>query len=362
MVNHPDEGTLRAWIDGEAPESAQIEAHLGECATCRDDAAVMRENAGLAGDAIRQLAPVGARPRLRVVETPPARRSSSRWRVAAAGLAAALALGVVVGTSDGRTAAASFLAQFRSQSIQPITIDPNAIGGSPLGQLGRLGTVSGDHSPRPETVGSLADLSAKVGFAVRQPNPTTLPSGLPATPVYRVIPAHELRFTFDEAKARAYFAEIGRSNVVVPPKFNGASLVVSVPAAAVLQYGSPNGQSDPRSVKALLIGQSGEITAGTEGNVTLDEMRDFLLGLPGLPPDVVRQLRDVRDWRTTLPLPIPADQVSSQQTTVAGGPGLLLVERHGLGNALVWQGGGRVNGVAGTFDAGQLQRVADSLR
>ncbi len=362
MISCPEEGTLRAWIDGEAPDQAQVGAHLDGCATCRDDVAALRANAEHAGGAVGLLAPVATRPPLRIVEAPP-RRAASRWRVAAAGLAAAVALGVVVGTSDGRIAAASFLAQFRSQTIQPITIDPSSLtGGSPLAQLGRLGTVSGQNGPAPVTVASAAEASTRVGFTVKLPAAAALPSGLPTTPVYRVIPAHELRFTFDEAKARAYFAEIGRSNIVLPPKFNGATLVVSVPAVAALQYGSPNGQNDPRNVKALIVGQAREITAGTEGGVTLDELRDFLLGLPGLPPDAVRQLRDVRDWRTTLPIPIPAEQMSSAQTTVAGGPGLLLTERHGLGSAVIWQRDGQVNGVAGTFAGAELQRVADSLR
>lgn len=303
----------------------------------------------------------GERPRLRVVD-PPARRPSTRGRrFVAAGVSAALLLGVVLGTSDGRTAAASFLAQFRSRTIQPIVVDPSSLGGgSPLDQLERLGAVTTEKGPRPVAVGSLAEASALVGFLVRQPDVATLPAGLPATPSYRVIPAHEARFTFVESKARQYFADVGRPNVALPPKFNGAALVVSAPAAAVLLYGTV--PSDARSTRALLVGQSREITAGTEGSVSLDEMRDFLLSLPGLPPDLARQLRDIGDWRTTLPLPIPADQMTSSRTTVAGAPGLLLTERHGLGSALIWQRGAQVTGVAGTFGAAELQRVAESLR
>ena len=36
-MQHPDEGTIHAWIDGQlsADEGAALEAHAGECAECR---------------------------------------------------------------------------------------------------------------------------------------------------------------------------------------------------------------------------------------------------------------------------------------------------------------------------------------
>ena len=130
---------------------------------------------------------------------------------------------------------------------------------------------------------------------------------------------------------------------------------MAVPAAALLQYSGANGAQ-------LLIGQARELAVGAEGPVTLEEMRDFLLGLPGLPPETVRQLRAIQDWRNTLPIPVPADAVSWQGTTVAGGQGLLLADQAGVGSAVLWQRDGRVYGVAGTPRPTEIQRVANSLR
>jgi len=49
-MSHVDEGTLHAYLDGELPsvERAALEAHLADCATCREnltDERALRERA-----------------------------------------------------------------------------------------------------------------------------------------------------------------------------------------------------------------------------------------------------------------------------------------------------------------------------
>lgn len=282
-----------------------------------------------------------------------------RWRVALGGLAAAIALIFLFGTPAGRTATAQFLAQFRSQRFAVVTIDPGQAG-SGIAQLERLGTVRGldqvDRTQALTVVDTAAAAGERVGFPVKLPDPATLPNSVAQTPKIQVAAAHEVRFTFDQAKARAYFDSINRPDVSLPDKFHGATLVVAVPAAAVLHYRGNDGDT------GLVIGQSRELTVGVEGGVTLDELREFLLGLPGLSPETVRQLRAIEDWRNTLPIPVPSQQINWQQTTIAGGPGLILADNTGLGSGAIWQREGRVYGVAGPLTAREIQRVADHLR
>jgi hypothetical protein len=280
-----------------------------------------------------------------------------RWRVAVAGLAAALALTFFVGTDQGRTATAQFLAQFRSQRFAVVTIEPGRER-SYLAQLGNLGTVEGGHRSRNsvETLASVAEASQRVGFPVKQPDPATILDGVDPTPTVQVWAPSDFRFTLDRDKALAYFRANGQPDLQVPERYHGASLVVSIPPAAFLQY------TGPGTNRVLMVGQARELEVGVEGNVTLAELRDFLLGLPGLSPETARQLRAIEDWRSTLPIPVPADQVGWQQTTIAGGPGLLLADNSGIGSGAIWQRDGRVYGVAGTARATEIQRVADSLR
>jgi hypothetical protein len=296
-------------------------------------------------------------------------RVSTPWRIAASGLAAALLLTLVVAFNpDAQTAAASLLAQFRPQQVTALEITPQSQAEimKTLNALGNLGTVkTPSGSARPEaplrsveqsakTV-TLAEASQSVGFPVETPDPATLPAGMDKTPRVQVTSASQVRFTFDKNKARTYFQSSGHPEVSMPDKFDGATLVVSIPSAALLHYGGAS------SKEALIVGQAGQLVVDVEGKVSLPEMRDFLLTLPGLSPSVVNQLKNISAWNQTLPVPVPVDQVNWQSTSFNGHQGLLLNDNSGIGSAAIWYEGGHMYGVAGSFKANELKRIADSL-
>ena len=289
-----------------------------------------------------------------------------RWRVAMVGLAAVLLLMLVLGTPQGRGAAAEFLAQFRGERLAAVSLSTDQIANieQTLSELQHLGTISGiETAPEPHAVASVAEASRFVGFPVFEPDPATLPEGISGTPTeVRVMPAHQVQFTLDLDQARTYYQSIGQRDVTLPERFDGASLVVNTPPAVLLEYRSDDAQADTPFGFGLVIGQAGLVTAGAEGDVTLEELREFLLGLPGLSPETVRQLHAIDDWQTTLPVPIPVEQIHWERATIAGSPGLLLNDNTGLGSAAIWQRDGRIFGIAGAMKARELQRVAESLR
>jgi hypothetical protein len=252
--------------------------------------------------------------------------------------------------------AAQFLAQFRSQRFTPIAIDADRPGAT-FGELGRLGRIHGSGvSSRSERAARIGDAIQQVGFVPRVPDQSALPAGLETTPVVQVVPASEVRFTFDRAKAREYFDRTGHPDLVLPEKFDGASLVMQAPAAVLLEYRSTDNR------RGLMVAQTRQLSMGAEGNATLDELRDFMLSLPSMPPETARQLRAIPDWRDALPIPIPADRVNWRDVTIGGGPGLLLTDSMGLGSAAIWQRGDRVFGIFGSVATDDPERVANSLR
>jgi hypothetical protein len=387
----PDTGFWRAWLD----EAGQPEAtqHLQTCAACEAQVELLRRNASQASAALDLLAApqalsafdvATARQQLARHPEEERRGSSLRlarnamrslaalgmtggWRVAAGGLAAAVVLSVGLAVSpDGRALASQFLAQFRSQQVTAIPITPQSQAEiqRTIRQLSNYGLVKAPsyvrtgRSDSQNTVGSVAEASQRVGFALKTPDPASLPPGLSPTPRIQVMPADEVRFTFDAAKARAYFQATGHPEVNLPDRFDGTSLVVAMPPAALFQYGQGGSRA------ALVIGQAGELQVGVDSprNVSLEELRDFLLGLPGIPADTAAQLRSITDWRTTLPIPIPTDQVNWRSASFGGHPGLLLNDNSGAASAAVWQADGHLYGLAGPLKATDLQRVAASLR
>lgn len=51
--------------------------------------------------------------------------------------------------------------------------------------------------------------------------------------------------------------------------------------------------------------------------------------MPGLPPDLVRQLKSIEDWRNTVVVPVVNGK--SREVTVQGEKGLLISEDNGAG-------------------------------
>ncbi|HSR28592.1 MAG TPA: hypothetical protein VLR51_09055, partial [Actinomycetes bacterium] len=128
-----------------------------------------------------------------------------------------------------------------------------------------------------------------------------------------------------------------------------------VPAAVVQQFAGRDGGP------ALVVGKAGTLGLATEGGASLEELREVVLGLPDLPAETVAQLRAIGDWRTTLPLPVPSDQVRSSPATVDGAEALSFADETGRLHALLWQRGGHIWGVAGVIDSDEALGVADSL-
>ncbi len=415
----PDVGRWRAWLDEEVADAdsesdssststSESATHLAACTSCQRLVRDLRHTRDLTALALGGLAPprlpaaaevAAARARLAAPRAPaptapvtpltptPTRPSQEekvpvtsspmtsspmtsspmtsprlfrRWRLAAGSAAAALAVFAVALTPQGQALASQVLGQFRSQQLTVVEVSPQSQQAiqRALQTLSNFGTVEnpgalGKRNEANQPSVSLAEASQRVGFPVTEPS--ALPAGVDKTPKVQVFPGAQMRFKFEAAKARAYLQSQGQAGVAIPQKFDGATLVVGIPTAAMLQYQA----SGTASREALVVVEAGEVTVGAEGNATLAEMRDFLLGLPGLPKETVDQIRAISDWQNTLPIPVPTDQVNWEKTTVQGHPGLLLRDNSGIGSAAILQANGHLYGFAGSLKADDLLNVAN---
>jgi hypothetical protein len=100
-MQHPDEGTIHAWLDGElsSDEAAELEAHVAECQVC---AAAVAEARGYVAASSRIVSALDAVPGNVIPEARPRRRwySSTQLRAAAAVIIVAGASLLVVRQTD----------------------------------------------------------------------------------------------------------------------------------------------------------------------------------------------------------------------------------------------------------------------
>jgi hypothetical protein len=417
----PDLGALRASLDDPDGAPAAARDHARACPSCSDALAELQRNAELAALAVALTGPSAppapaqveaalarfeqrrARPAATraataaaaqpspsspfgraperegsphrdsaggAVHTPPvplARRRLARLGARTRGIAAALLAAVVltglVATPAGRATASSFLAQFRSQRFQVLSLDPSQSSQieDVVAELVDTGVFSGNALQgsgfaEPRAADDRAEASRMAGFAVPVIDPAALPRGIERTPQRILVsPAREARLTFDRDRALAYLRAHGRPDARLPERYDGAQLVVQLPAVVVQAFAGRDGGP------ALLVGKAGLLGLGTEGGASLEELREVVLDLPGLPAETVAQLRAIGDWRSTLPLPVPTDEVRWNPTTIEGTEAIDFADPTGRLHALLWQRDDHIWGVAGVVSSDEARHVAGRL-
>jgi hypothetical protein len=313
---------------------------------------------------------------------------SPRVRYGLAGLAVAAALVLSVSAPPLRTLAAQFLPLFRVQDVTPITLDNLT---QPIPNLSKLGDMTPSNARpaafHPVQQASLADAAAAVNFNIL--TPSNLPSGLNAQPLVGSSQGQTVSFTFRAAKARAYLDSIGQPNFALPPKFDGATLQLHIEPAVTLGYvpagtdvsaiksavaamdrdGSAASQEQRSAVsKSLnnLLNGPGVFILETKSpsldaqGVSADELRSFLLSLPGLSANERAQLSAIGDWTHTLPVPASAS-ASLHKVQVNGAPGV--AGKNGGAEMVLWVNNGMVYAAtAPKLDENALLSVASSMK
>jgi len=361
-MRHPTEGVLRRLLDEPVAVADSDRRHIAECPQCLDGLEVMRADAVLVGAALatgsvvgvdldtawRHLSAPAPAPEPRRVR--PAHRAAPARQVLRRPAFAALAVAVAL-TGAGAAAANDWLPIFRTKQIAPVTLSTSDLIALPdLSAYGEL-VVSGvvDVSP----VADAAAATAATGLRV--PEVTTMPRGVSGEPVYQVGRQASATFTFSAERAARTAAEAGKTLPAPPPGLDGSQVrMVAGPGLAAV-WRQPNG------VPALLVGRAVAPTAFSDG-VPFEVVRDYLLSLPGLPPTVATQLRTFAGDGSTLPLPVPAERMTTSSVRVGEAPATVLASRDGLMAAVLWVNDGVVTVVAGSLSAGEVVSIARELR
>ena len=361
-MRHPSEGVLRRLVDEPAGVADADRAHVAGCAMClsgvdraRTDA--MATGAALTAPQIDRPAVDAAWNRLTTAATAVGRGSAAAspraGRVRSAlrsPLAAAVGV-VVVLAGAGAAAAADWLPIFHTEQVAVVPVDTGQL--NQLPDLSAYGDVQVTGNSAPATVADAATAHDRTGLDV--PRVTDLPRGVTGDPTYEVGDQVSVTFTFSAAKAAQADAATGQALPPVPAGLDGSKVRLQAGPGVAEVWSQPSG------VPTLVVGRLVAPTADSSG-VPFDTVRDYLLSLPGLPDSLAAQLRAFPADASTLPLPVPADLVTSSSAQVGRAPATVLASRDGTMAAVVWVDKGVLTGVGGPLGTDEVLAVARGLR
>lgn len=358
---HPTKGVLRRLLDQPSGVADSDRQHLATCPQCLAGLAAMRGDAALVDEVPASGSAAGADTACRKVPAAPAagpRRAASPSRagrsraVLRRPAVATLAVTAIL-TGAGTAAANGWLQIFRTDQTAPVTYSTADLIALPdLSEYGEV-VVTDDVDVHP--VPDAAAAAAETGLDV--PEVTSLPRGVSGSPVYQVGGEVSATFAFSADRATQAAAEAGTVLPAPPPGLDGSQVRMDAgPGLAAIW-------SQEAGVPSLVVGRAVAPTAfSSSSGIPFETVRDYLLSLPGLPDDLAAQLGTFAADGSTLPLPVPADQVTTSSAQVDGVPATVLATRDRTMAAVVWVDDGVVTVVAGALDAGEVLSIARDLQ
>lgn len=355
-----DEGSLRAYVDGELTpiERAAVGAHASACSRCGGLIVAQRERAAQ----LRALLPMADAPNPHAalqralaaaqLQTHPAERdlapakhrsiimstttlfATGRRRGIAAAVTTLLALLALLALPPVRAAADELLSVFRVQKVVFVPVDQ-----ARLRQLSELnidkktlfmGKPEMSNTAPPRTVGSADEAAAAVGRRVSQP--ATLPGAATSTE-FTVNAGGNARFQVNPATARQVLEALDIRDAEIPDALGTAPIAVDIPAFVSARYQGAGYD--------LTLHQSSSPQVTMPDGVELAQLGKAALRVLGMSPDQAELASRQINWSNTLLFPFPTDANNIRQVTVGGASALLMVggPRGGQHGQIYWQDG-----------------------
>ena len=367
-MRHVSDGVLRRLQEEPYAVPDAAARHLEACGRCRAGSGQIAEDAALASRLLAA-SPVAvdtdaawAQLRRQLELKPSARRPSvrvPRFPRPLVNVPAATAVGVAALLAAGGVAAAATLTTvFSPTKVAPVQVSAgdlraisNVLGlgtGSGPGRLPtggssqqlRFGALHWSSSGKPGRVASVSQAEARSHLAFT--SPSRLPAGVGAPTAVLVQPQATATISFSKSIA----APVG-----------GTSLAVTAGPAMMVVYG---GQLAGNKVPTLGILTMRRPVA-TSAGATTSELENYLLGRPGIPSDLARQVRLLGHPGSVLPIPVPPGATSAH-LRIHGSPAVLLSVASGAASAVIWEShDGTVHAVAGLLDSQDILNVARQI-
>ena len=275
---------------------------------------------------------------------------------------AAVAVVLVVSAAAFTGVADTVLTVFEPKQVATVQVDPTQLRGVP--DPSEYGTLTWIVRPSPHAVADGAAASAEAGFAPLVP--ASLPQGVPSAVKVLVVNESKATFQFDAAKARAAAARVNATIPPMPSAVAATTLTLTGGPAIVQQFGGPANAKDatgapPVGAGPFLFVVQAKAPVVTSNGATVQELRDYALAQPGIPPSVAAQIRAIGDPIGTLLIPIGISKETLHPVTVRGTQGFAMGDQSGLGSGVFWIERGYVIGVMGSIKESDLISLVNGL-
>lgn len=346
MQRHLNDGELRAALDGEL--DARSLQHLESCTSCQMRQQQLQERQREAGRLLaffnpaEQTSPSAQKAWKRFSQQVTQQKEISmtkKWfsfplvRLGAA----ALALTLFLAFPATRAWAGEFLNLFRVQQVQVVPVDFTGLeqltGDGALGnRFTEMITDSVDMQQEPNeavTVASAEEASELAGFDVR------IPEGMTPNQI-NVSSGAAFTFTVDRTKAQALLDEAGRGDLVLPDSVDGAEILVNIPAAVSVGFGTcpkPGsevaGNTEQSTIEnrypdCVIFAQIPSPNVNAPEDLDIEALAQIGLEFTGMSAEEAQAFTSTVDWTSTLLIPIPQYASVNEQVEVDGVTGTLV--------------------------------------
>lgn len=369
-MRHLNDGTLRRIVDEPLAMTAADQAHFDGCQECKarfggiaDDAratAALLDLPAFDPDPTRTFVSVEAR--IKREEAAHAPRWYERWinrstpsmrPLATPAIAVALAAVLITGVAVSGVAG-QLLRVFEPSKVVAVPVSPtSSLGRDVLLDYGAVKWLPS--APTAQPVGDATTAHALSGLPVL--TPASLPRGVVGPATYGVVSHATGSLTFDAARLNASAAKEGVRVSPMPAAINGSTLIVSGGPALIEAWGL-TGTGSLSQMPTLVIAQTRAPTVDSTG-ASAQQLEDYLLSQPGVPPDLAAQVKAIKDPSATLPIPIPEGLATNENIQVNGVQGVLI--KSALGAGVVWVKNGVIYAVGGQLTSDQVVAIATSL-
>ncbi|AFK85937.1 MULTISPECIES: DUF2275 domain-containing protein [Thermoanaerobacterium] len=337
-----DEGTLQSYLDGEIDESLkeQIKNHLDTCEKCSVKFNELK-NLNSFLDKTLKTSSIDLNEAWENLNKKVKKEERGvfnmfrKYKKYIASAAAAAVITASIALPPVQKAEAEILSLFRLNNFKAVTITPGDLldikskfyqAGNNEIDLKQYGDIKviGDYGTSKEfNKNDLNEIKSYVGYNFKIPQDV---NGNNMSNSIYVQKGQTVEFKLNVDKINNLIKTFG-GNELLPENLNEKSFKIVLSNRVHISFTDKNEADSPKNISyGLDIMKTPEIIV--PDGVDIDAVRDAIINMPFIPDDIRNQIASIKDWKSTIPVPI-TDKDTAKNITINGNDGIVVSRNSG---------------------------------